>query len=44
MNCRVDPLKVARVQTLFTEDDLMMREFEAGASRRVVRTGKYRAA
>jgi hypothetical protein len=44
MNCRVEPLKVARVQTRFTEDDLVMREFRAGASRRLVRTGKYRAA
>ena len=44
MNCRVEPLKVARVKTQFTEDDLVMREFRAGVSRRVVRTGKYRAA
>ena len=44
MNCRVEPVKVSQVQTHFTEDDLMMREFRVGASRRVVRTGKYRAA
>jgi hypothetical protein len=44
MNCRVEPLKVARVQTRFTEDDLVMREFRASASRRLVRTGKFRAA
>jgi hypothetical protein len=44
MNCRVEPLKVPRVQTRFTEDDLVMREFRAGASRRLVRTGKFRAA
>ena len=44
MNCRVEPLKVARVQMRFTEDDLVMREFRSGASHRLVRTGKYRAA
>jgi hypothetical protein len=44
MDCRVEPLKVARVQTQFTEDDLVMREFRSRESRRVVRTGKYRAA
>ena len=44
LNCRVEPLEVARVQTRFTADDLVMREFRPGASRRVVRTGKFRAA
>src|SRR4030095_11850576 len=44
VNCGGEPLKVARVQTRFTEDDLVMREFRAGASRRLVRTGKFRAA
>ena len=44
MNCRVDPLKVSRVKTRFTEDDLVMREFLPQTSRRVIRTGKYCAA
>ena len=44
MNCRVEPLKVPRVKTQFTEDDLVMREFLPDASRRVIRTGKYCAA
>ena len=44
MNCRVERVKVSKVQTHFTEDDLAIREFQAGASRRLVRTGKFRAA
>jgi hypothetical protein len=44
MNCRVDPLKVTRVKTRFTEDDLVMREFLPHTSRRIIRTGKYCAA
>jgi hypothetical protein len=44
MNCRVDPMKVPRVKTLFTEDDLMMREFLPQTSRRLIRTGKSVAA
>ena len=44
MNCRVERVKVSRVQTHFTENDLVMREFRVAASRRVVRTGKFRAA
>lgn len=44
LSCRVDPLKVSRVKTSFTEDDLVMREFLPKASRRVIRTGRHRAA
>ncbi len=43
-DCRVEPLKVPRVKTQFTEDDLIMREFLPTTSRRVIRTGKYVAA
>jgi hypothetical protein len=44
MNCRVEPVKVPRVRTQFTEDDLVMREFRPASSRSLVRTGKFRAA
>jgi hypothetical protein len=44
VHCRIDPVKAPRVITRFTEDDLVMREFTASGSRRVIRTGKYRAA
>jgi hypothetical protein len=44
MDCRVEPLKVARVKTKFTEDDLVMREFLSSTSRQVVRKGRYCAA
>jgi hypothetical protein len=40
MNCRVEPLKVPRVKTVFTEADLAIREFQPSASRR----RRYRAA
>ena len=39
MNCRVEPLKVPRVKTEFTEADLSTREFRPSAARR-----RYRAA
>jgi hypothetical protein len=42
--CRVDPLKVPRIATRFTEDDLVMREFLRDTSRRVIRTGRSVAA
>ena len=44
VSCRVEPLKVPRGTTRFTEDDLVMREFHANGSRQLVRTGKFRAA
>jgi hypothetical protein len=44
MNCRVDPLKVPRVRTSFTEDDLVIREFLPTTSRQLIRKGKYCAA
>jgi hypothetical protein len=44
MNCRVEPLKVPRVKTSFTEDDLVTREFLPQTSRRLIRTGKFVAA
>jgi hypothetical protein len=42
--CRVEPLKVARVCTRFTEDDLVIREFLSQTSRQLVRKGRYCAA
>ena len=43
-NCRVEPLKVPKVKTAFTQDDLVMREFFPNTSRQVIRKGKYCAA
>jgi hypothetical protein len=34
MDCRIEPLKVSRVKTQFTQDDLVTREFRPAASRR----------
>ena len=42
--CRVEPLKVTRAPTMFTEDDLMMREFHPSTSRRLLIEGARRAA
>ena len=44
MRCRIEPLKVARVATRFTEDDLVMREFLPATSRQLVRKGRFCAA
>lgn len=44
MQCRIEPLKVAKVATRFTEDDLVMREFLPATSRQLVRKGKFCAA
>ena len=44
VTCRVDPLKVPRVPTRFTEDDLVTREFLPHTSRQLIRKGKYYAA
>jgi hypothetical protein len=44
VTCRVEPLKVPRVKSHFTDDDLVMREFLAQTSRQVVRKGKFCAA
>ena len=44
VDCRVEPLKVARIETVFTEDDLVMREFMPTTSRQLVRKGKFCAA
>jgi hypothetical protein len=44
VDCRVEPLKVPRIETSFTEDDLVMREFLPSTSRQVVRKGKFCAA
>ena len=35
-NCRVEPLKVTRVPTVFTEDDVVVREFLQRTSRRLL--------
>ena len=44
IGCRIEPLKVARVCTRFTEDDLAIREFLPQSSRQLVRKGRYCAA
>ena len=44
MNCRVDPLKLPRVKTRFTEDDLVIRQFLTRTSRQLVRKGRFIAA
>jgi hypothetical protein len=44
MRCRIEPLKVAKVATRFTEDDLVMREFLPATSRQLIRKGKFCAA
>ncbi|MBI2827942.1 MAG: hypothetical protein HYX77_01560, partial [Acidobacteria bacterium] len=44
IRCRVEPLKVPRVTTSFTEDDLVMREFLPSGSRQLIREGALRAA
>jgi len=44
MACRVDPLKVPRVKTEFTDEDVVVREFRRAASRRTVRGRRLRAA
>jgi hypothetical protein len=42
--CRVEPLKVPRVITSYTEDDIVMREFQRHTSRQLVRKGRSIAA
>ena len=44
VTCRVEALKMPRVATTFTEDDLVMREFQSNTSRQLVRKGALRAA
>jgi len=44
MVCPVEPLKVARVTTRFTENDLVTREFLKTTSRQLVRKGQFCAA
>jgi hypothetical protein len=44
VHCRVEPLKVPRVATHFTEDDLVMREFLPHTTRQLIRKGRYAAA
>jgi len=44
VECRVEPLKVPRVCTRFTEDDLVIREFLPQSSRQLIRKGRYCAA
>jgi hypothetical protein len=43
-DCRIEPVKVARVKTRFTEDDLVIREFLPHTSRQLIRKGAYCAA
>jgi hypothetical protein len=44
LSCRVEPLKLPRVKTFFTEDDLAMRQFLPHSSHQVIRKGKHCAA
>jgi hypothetical protein len=44
LTCRVEPLKVPRTTTRYTEDDLVMREFLPHTSRQLIRKGKFCAA
>jgi hypothetical protein len=44
MNCPVEPLKVPRVPTQFSENDLVIRQFLDTTSRQLVRKGKFCAA
>ncbi len=41
---KVEPLRVAQVPTRYTEDDLHIRRFTNGSSRRLIRKGAFRAA
>ena len=41
---RVEPLRVAHQPTLYTQDDLHIRQFMKDTSRRLIRKGQYRAA
>jgi len=42
--CRVEPLKVPRVATAYTEDDLAIREFLPQTTRRLLLESALRAA
>jgi hypothetical protein len=44
LTCRVEPLKVPRVKTRFTEDDLVMRQFLPTSSHQLIRRGSHCAA
>jgi hypothetical protein len=44
MACPVEPLKVPRVMTRYTENDLVMREFLQATSRQLTRKGQFCAA
>ena len=43
-DCRVEPMKLARTATAFTERDLAIREFLPHTSRLLVRERAFRAA
>jgi hypothetical protein len=44
LDCRVEPLKVPKLTTRFSDDDMVMREFQLTSSRQVLRKGAFRAA
>ncbi len=44
VTCRVEPMKVPRVMTRYTEDDLVIRQFMPQTSRQMIRKGKLCAA
>jgi len=44
VDCKVEPLKLPRTRTSFTEDDLVIREFMASSSRQLIRKGRFCAA
>ncbi|MGH9253660.1 MAG: hypothetical protein ACRD3C_03730 [Vicinamibacterales bacterium] len=43
VHCRVEPLKLPRVITAYTEDDLATRQFLRDTTRHVIRTGDFAA-
>jgi hypothetical protein len=43
-HCQIEPIKPTRLAKTFNEDDLVVREFLADTSRRLVRKGAFRAA
>jgi hypothetical protein len=44
LTCRVEPLKVPRVKTRFSEDDLVIRQFLPTSSHQLIRRGRHCAA
>jgi hypothetical protein len=41
---KIEPLRIPQQPTLYTQDDLHVREFSKSVSKRLVRKGQFRAA